>query len=333
MELNLSDLELLHFFCTSTASSYHHNPIARRVMSINVPQLGFSHDFVMHGILALAALHLAKTSPERREICIEQAVLHYQTGLKKASLVLPAIDEDNCSALYIFSALTLLYTLASTTLHSTDNFILVGEAGIAEWIVLSRQSYSIVRVAGEALRAGPLGPIFSAGERRAALQDEHTVTSEGTECLQAIAAHIDETTPDPNHREAYNQTISELIKIYGVIESLIMQKLPPETSDIFIWPYKLNDPYLDLLQQPTQEALVILSFFAVLPLRFEHHWFLEDFSTHLISRIYPLIDEDHLSWIQWPLQEIGWKPETPEMYSIYQLPTHILSSIRPDMDH
>lgn len=297
-----------------------------------MPQLGFSHDFVMHGILALAALHLAKTSPERGESCMEQAVLHHQTGLKKASVALPAIDEDNCSALYIFSALTLLYTLASTTLHKSDNFILVGEAGVAEWIVLSRQSYSIVRVAGDALRAGPLGPIFSAGARRAAWQGEHKATSEGADRLRAISAYIDQTTPDPNHREAYSQAISELIKIYGVIENLIKDDLPRETSDIFIWPFKLSDRYLDLLQQPTQEALAILSFFAVLPLQFEQHWFLEDFSKHLISRIYPLIDENHLSWIQWPLQEIGWKPEMPEVYSMYQLPTQDLSSIRPEMN-
>jgi len=288
-------------------------------MAINVPQLGFSHDFVMHGILALAGLHLAKSLPERRDSCLSRSMLHHQWGLTKASKVLPEIDHDNASAMYIFSALTLLYTLASTALHSADNFILVGDSGVAQWIVLSRQSYSIVRIAGEALRAGPIGPIFSIGGRRVELQNSHTPNPEAAGALSKLSGLIDQSTSDLNHRASYQGAVSELVKIYGVVEGMIRNNEPIETSDIFVWPYKLSEMYLDLLQQPAQEALAILAYFAVLPSRFSDHWFLEDFGIHLISKIYPLMDEDYLDWIQWPIQQIGWRPEPPRAYSTYDL--------------
>jgi hypothetical protein len=312
------DLELLHFFTTSTAHSYHQNPIARRVMSINVPQLGFTHDFAMHGILALAGLHLAKCQPERRDICISQAIHHHEAGLKKASLVLSEINQDNASALYMFTALTFLYTLASTTLHQSDNFLLVGEAGIAEWIILVRQSYFIVRMAGETLRTGPLGPMFAEGSRRAMKQDDHP-SSEGSSYLQELATHINKTVADEDARGAYSLAIEALVKVYNVVEDRSQGNTSLETSDIFIWPYKVSDDYLDLLQKPTQEALLIIAFFAVLPMRFVGNvgdWFLEDFSIHLISKIHPLLDEDHISWAQWPIQQIGWKPEPQKSYSM-----------------
>ncbi|PVH72303.1 hypothetical protein DL98DRAFT_74695 [Cadophora sp. DSE1049] len=60
--LNLVDLEFLHNYCTSTALTLHRDPPTIRLWSITVPQFGFAHDYVMHGILALSALHMGYAS-------------------------------------------------------------------------------------------------------------------------------------------------------------------------------------------------------------------------------------------------------------------------------
>jgi hypothetical protein len=310
-ELNLLDLELMHQFSTSTSLSLHHEPTVNRLWSISVPLLGFSHDFVMHGILALAALHLASLRRERRDLYLSQAVAHHQEGLKKATPALSHVSEENVSAIYTFSALTLIYTFASA--QNKDDFILVGDAGIAEWVVLSRQTYSIIRSSADALYAGPLGPMFTAGVRRSQMQDQ--LTEDGLHVPQAdhltqLFAQICETTEDDWKRKAYELAIRELLKVFRVVYSQ-----PPETleaTDVYIWAYRIEDEFLALLKEQTQEALVIMAFFAATPqqlLDTKKHWFLEGFSKHLISRIYPLIDEQHLSWIQWSLKEIGWDPQ------------------------
>ncbi len=79
---------------------------------------------------------------------------------------------------------------------------------------------------------------------------------------------------------------------------------------MYIWAYCIKDEFLSLLKEPTQEAMVIMAFFAVVPQCFaaNKHWLLEGFSMYLISKIYPLIDEQHLPWIEWPMREIGWNP-------------------------
>ena len=61
-DLNLVDLEFLHNYCTSTALTLHRDPPTIRLWSITVPEFGFIHDYVMHGILALSALHLGYVS-------------------------------------------------------------------------------------------------------------------------------------------------------------------------------------------------------------------------------------------------------------------------------
>lgn len=54
----LSDLELMHFYTASTSLTLSNAPSRRNVWQSVVPQIAFSHDFLLHGLLAFAALHL-----------------------------------------------------------------------------------------------------------------------------------------------------------------------------------------------------------------------------------------------------------------------------------
>ncbi|KAE9367027.1 hypothetical protein N431DRAFT_495376 [Stipitochalara longipes BDJ] len=297
--LNIQDLELMHHFSTSTCFKIHNDSTITRIWSFNVPVLGFSHDFVMHGILAIAALHLAYLRPDLRDVYLPQAHSHHEEGLRRATPAFAQLEDENISAIYIFSGLTLLYTFASP----------LGEAGISNWIVLSRQTYSIIRYSSEKLFSGTLGPMFAAGVRRSSIQDK--LTDEGFEVPQAehlkqLFTRICETTADDWKREAYRKAIDELHRAFRVVYSQPAATL--EATDVYIWAYRITDDYLTLLTGEAQEALAIMAFFAAMPQLFDSqkHWFLEGFSVHLISRICPLMDELHLPWIEWPLKEIGW---------------------------
>jgi hypothetical protein len=96
--LNLTDLELLHNYTTSTAFTLHTDPALKVLWRINVAQLGFQNDFVMRGILALSALHLARFRPERRDFYMSQALTQHQAGLRMTTGLLASITKENCSA-------------------------------------------------------------------------------------------------------------------------------------------------------------------------------------------------------------------------------------------
>ena len=151
--------------------------------------------------------------------------------------------------------------------------------------------------------------MFAAGAKRSEIQNQ--LADEGLEVPQAehltqLLSRICETTADGWKREAYRQAINELHKAFRVVYSQPLDTL--EAADVYIWVYRISDEYLALLKEQTQEALVIMVFFAAVPHRVDtqRHWFLEGFSVHLMSRIYPLINEQHLPWIEWPLREVGW---------------------------
>ena len=201
----------------------------------------------------------------------------------------------------MFSILTCIFALASP--RQPGDFLLVQETGIAEWLFLLRGTRSIVGMAPETLRSGILGPIFASGMRRSELRASGTNEEDHLGELQYL---INTSITDQQTSYIYNTSLDELRKSFAVAHNCAQQTY--ELTDAFIWPYCVSEEYLGLLKQLAPEALAIFAFFCVLLKRLDSHWWIEGWSTHLISRIYALLDDEHRLWIRWPIEEIGWVP-------------------------
>ena len=205
--LNLMDLELLHNFTTSTSATMSHSPILRTLWRVNVPKLGFENDYVMHGILAFSALHMARFNTSKKEFYFEIAESQHSAGLRLASPIIPHISEENCSAMYIFSALTSFYVLASRH-HSKP------DPGVADSLVLLRSTLSIVNVSWSSLSPGSLGPMFQIGKQRIEIRDSYTSMHPQLDELDAFCR---QRVSDVAEREIYGKTIVELSKSFHMV--------------------------------------------------------------------------------------------------------------------
>lgn len=303
--LNVLDLELLHNFCTSTCYSLHGNPTLKTLWRVNVPQLGFTYDFVMRGILALSALHLAHSRPDHREKFISQAMLHNQESLRAVTAILPNITKENCSAVYLFSVITFILTLASP--RKPGDLLVMGQSGLAEWLTLFRGVQAIVRSFQGELRSGILGPMFSVGTRRSEVRDAHASGSTEEDLhLGHLRFVTRQNVADSHVLDIYMAAIDEMQKSYAVAYSGIFPTL--EFSDVFIFLFCVSDEYLLLLRDHTQESLAIFAYLCVITKQLENNWWAKGWSDHLMSQIYALLDEEHRLWIRWPMEEIGWLP-------------------------
>jgi hypothetical protein len=294
----MEDLELLHNFSTSTCFTVSYEPVVRTLWRINVPQLAFSHDYVMRGILAVSGLHLAYYNPERKDFYISQAMMHHQAGLRAASPQIPQMSRDNSSALYIFSVLTCIFALASP--RRPEDYLLFAEKGTPEWLLLLRGTRSIFEVAATELETGILAALFKAGERRLALQKSNTAEGEHLAELRHLIAT---TVADPLVSQVYATTIDTLDDSYKIV--YVNSPNTPEIAEVLNWPYRATEEYLILLRQQTQEALSIFAYFCVLLKALDSYWWMSGWSQHLINKIYDLLDEEHRLWIRWPIEEIG----------------------------
>jgi hypothetical protein len=84
---------------------------ARHVWRVVFPQEGYDHDYVLHGVLSLAALHRAYLAPERRDMYLTQASYHYSTGQKTFAALLGDVTDANWRPIYCFAMIVIAYVL------------------------------------------------------------------------------------------------------------------------------------------------------------------------------------------------------------------------------
>ncbi|KAB8304781.1 hypothetical protein EYC80_004129 [Monilinia laxa] len=300
---SLLDMELLHHYTTSTCMTLSASPNLGTLWRVNAPQLAYSHEFLMRGLLAIAALHIAYYKPEKRDFYIEKAVAHHQQALSSAVTLLSNVNEENCTVLYLFTAITLLYSIGSP--RKPMDFLIVSENDVSDWLSILRGVRAITDRGYETIYKGSLGPMFSAGARRQQLRNDH-INHPPNQDLINLANFLSKSTANPQDLAAYLDSISELQKSYVVLENSSRGTFEP--TDMFIWPYQLPDHYLLLLRQRTPGALTIYAYFAVLFKHLDSHWWMKGSAENLISQIYGLLDEEHRLWIRGPIEEIGWVP-------------------------
>lgn len=233
--------------------------------------------------------------------------------MREVTSLLSNITSGNCSAVYIFSAILCIFTLASP--RKEDDFLIFengkgGGGGIAEWLALFRGTKTIIETSHEELRRGVLGAMFTSGIERFRLREElvKEPLEEGgrlDELKDLISRSLSSGIEKSGEKEIYNAAVEELRKSYAVC---YRPHLGLESGDVFIWLFRISDEFLGLLRERTQEALAIFAFFCVVPKRLEWTWWMQGWSTHLLSRIYLLLDEEHRLWVRWPVEEVGWVP-------------------------
>ncbi|KIN04323.1 hypothetical protein OIDMADRAFT_159751 [Oidiodendron maius Zn] len=295
-------MELLHHYTTSTYHTLRSDAVQRTVWQMSVCEVGFSHEFVLRGILAIAALHLAHLRPSRKEFYIARGMMHHQLGLRMATGLLPAMNEENCTPLCVFAALAVMFAMASP--RTPEDFLLVNDKGLADWMILMRGMNSILDSSEPNLFAGPLGLMFQSGHRRFQLRSSEPfmLGSPHDDQVLLLQQRILDSCVDPERGNAYMGALAEVRKSLTV---LFAYAETYEGSDAFIWVFRTPEEYFVLLREQDQSALCIFAFFCVSLHRLSGHWWAHGWSIHLMSQIYRLVDEEHRWWIQWPIDQIG----------------------------
>ncbi|ESZ97284.1 hypothetical protein SBOR_2312 [Sclerotinia borealis F-4128] len=300
--LNLMDLEVFNNFCTSTCFSLNSNPEVRELWRTTVVKIAFQHEFVMRALLALSALHMARNAPGPSQQLYEYSMQQHQAALRQGTALIPNITVENCAALHIFSVVTGMHTLGRP--RSVDEFVIVGENGITTWLILFQGVTSIIEQFRDTLITGPLALLFAARNERVILRQ--TYTEDDREHLGHLRSAIETTVLDEHEVQIYTDAIHDLELSYKFMYKCPAEKY--ETSDIFIWLFRLSDDYLARLKAGTQEALAILAYSSVCFKKLENLWWIEGWSNHLMANIYSFLDEEHKQWVQIPINEIGWAP-------------------------
>lgn len=294
--LNTHDLELMMQWCNSTYRTLSRNERTDPVWRNAVPQEALSHPFLMHGILALSSLHLARTGPEpsRRAGFLNRAVAHQNQALALFREMLGDINETNAKAMFAFASTVVVYTFAFP--HSPDvqdPWTCVDD--FHQVLVLNRGVQQVIRSPADYLSNSDFAPILQVDDLCAPLPDDAKATIQHLhEINESCGAR------DPNHELAvYKATIVDMEHMLSWVHGGMTS-----SSVAGRWAIKLPPRFLELLRDREPLALVMLVHYGVLLQYLKHRWCFDEWCVRVAKAVWAILDDQWRPSVHWAMGKI-----------------------------
>lgn len=278
-------------WCNSTYQVLARNESTGHVWKCLVPEEAVSHPFLMHGILALSALDLARTQDDhRRPMYSGLAVAHQNQALALFRELLGDINDTNAKAMFSFASVVVLYTFAFPHEPNLSNpFVCIDD--LLQIIVLIRGVQQVINTASLSLRESNFKALVRTEDYEPVLPDDARLALE--ELLEAnnTCGAQNET----HDTEVYEDTIEKLTEAIGLLN------VDHTMTIIGRWAIKLRPKYVDMVRDHAPLALVILTYYCVILDSLRHHWCHGDWSVRVSRAIWMVLDDTWRPLVRWPM--------------------------------
>ncbi|KAL3420152.1 hypothetical protein PVAG01_08651 [Phlyctema vagabunda] len=305
--LSAGDRELLHHFTTSTYATMACNPGADQVWQVTAPTIAMKQPFLLHGILACAALHLASLHPQHRESYLFTAAQHQDQALSGFRQVVSVpVTEENGDAVYAFTNLLVVYVFAS---EDFDNSLLLvnGDEGLPQWLNFIRNGCAMLGPVWMNVATGPMRVLISKAQATLECVTDvmawEAIEYDPRPLLSFIPPFESEFAWSEKDCMTYFKAAIELGKAFSCVDD--MATTMSTWDAMHMWPMRLTDDFMLLLKDWHPAALILMAHYCVLLKGLENHWFFCNRSARMIRTIYSRLDEN-LRWtLVWPMQQCG----------------------------
>jgi hypothetical protein len=302
-QFGMDDMALWHQFITATAATISSH------WGKELPLLAFNCDYLLHGILATAALHLAYLNPDQRDRYNYQSAHHQDLALGPFRQAMSEITPENCNQVFAFSILLMVSNYASFWCvdYLRPLTPVTGYTGLSNWIVCLRGCSSIFQQARSHIMSGPLGFLAAQEDWATTLATPPTEApqTKDEQSLQYLADHLfnlpyikSSTTVEA--LDAYTDAIFRLRKLLSASS---------QTTDIIsirsmssAWPSTISDTFIWLLNERRPPALLIMGHYCLLLKRSEAYWYMEHRANDIFEAVHRTLPEEWFPYLEHPLQ-------------------------------
>ncbi|KAL8778896.1 MAG: hypothetical protein Q9194_001736 [Teloschistes cf. exilis] len=317
-DLQMGDLELLHQFATETCYTTSNKKDSHDLWRVTVCKEGLNHEFLMRGILAIAALHLGHLRPDQAHEYQNIAANHQDKALSVFRVNVPNVTESNCHAFFALSSLIVVYGFASPRKPGTAVFTDESQES-EDWLPLIRGVNSVLQQAWPVVENGPLRGLLQPGsfnttDTRLPRSADMQLRSLAELCKSVSASG----GGDDEAAEAYVEAVKALRKCYAKI--FTRSSVECEVATAFTWPVEVPNKFIEMLRARAPHALIILAHYCVVLHHLNDYWWMSGWAAHLIENIYNELQDPWRDWLLWPSETISrnekclvWRPLSPDL--------------------
>ncbi|KUJ13479.1 uncharacterized protein LY89DRAFT_158747 [Mollisia scopiformis] len=300
---DVNDMHLWHHFIKSTASTLY-NP-----WLTELPHEALHCDYLMHGILATSAVHLAHLHSDQKDKYNLLACQHQDLALGPFQKAFAEMDPENCVNLFAFSTLLHLFSFVSDWAPKSPlpaTYQPPSLQSLSQWIFCIRGCSLIVFQARPAIEASPFGRLIDKGKALQRSLEMGALLSpaddESLTRVKDVALDLPETKriTTVEEMEAYEDAIFRLRNLLAgtnEADDPVMRR-----AATYIWPVWVSETYVRLLAEKKPPALIILAHYCLLLMKAAGVWFLEARLTGLFNCILEELGEEWWSYIEHPMK-------------------------------
>jgi hypothetical protein len=294
-------LLLMHKFSTETYETLCGDQSDMRDWQLLIPRLACDHEFLLNGILALAALHLVATTRDSEQ---EQVLSYLDTALQCNELAFAPFREAltyltpaNCDAVFAQSAIVTVIGMVLPRLnaqHRGEPFSMI-ETMIPVFELL--QGANKVSQISKPWRQASIFFKYN-WEENTTLEPDMAIA---VKQLRMLNSSI-ECTDSTQHR-------INLEAIEHLQNSLSKFTHTPHPAPILAWPAYVRKEFVDGLRSRQPFQLLILMHWAVLLKELgTRFWWAEGCGEALVTELLSELKDQNEEWksaLQWPQQKVG----------------------------
>jgi hypothetical protein len=272
----------------------------------NLSPLAFSCDYLLHGILSTAALHLAYLCPDKRDKYNVLSARHYDIALPTFRKAISVITSENCHQVFGFSLLLIVSHFASFPSRDFLFSEAVPNSSLSNWIVSLRGAQSIMKQARSYISSSPtLGPLTDWRK------EIFSATAGGTQFVEdetdkSLMLLLDHLTSSPSMKncttivemETYISTTYQLRRL--LTASAMTSDSLSRRAFSCIWPVIISDTFIRLLSEQRPPALAITAHYCLLLQKISDCWYMERRAYELFDIVQQGLDSEWSAYILYP---------------------------------
>ena len=295
------NLRLMHHYTIHTSKTIRDITIPKHedqsLWEAWAPELAMEHDFLLHGLLSISALHLSLcgTDPREQKRMTVTAIRHHNRAVALFRLHLdhmPATDHD---AVFAMFCVVVLYSFG---LHRSEG---TPVERIHQVLTLLRGSMTIAKGDYERMRrsrwSGMRPPLHLDLETK--LPDEMEDAISALRRRAGPAASVSTEEKETGEEAAYREAIETLRY------NLIISDISPFTAPTLTW-FPMASPagYWDLLRAGRPLALGIIANYAVILHRQRSNIWMRDWGKEVVDAVREALPADWQECIAWADREV-----------------------------
>lgn len=298
--LDTKSIGLLHHYTTHTCTTLT-DPKAIDVWRKSIPQMAVSHPFLMHGILALSALHLRTLQPHRAAELGAIAITSEQAALPSFRRLVANLDpgNENIHAVFAFSTFVVPYMLGISGTFD-DAIGRIPRIGEPHWFHAMRGWAALLKDHWKIIFDGPFKPVMGRTpdiiEYAFNPEDAHLASLHGM-----LTSSPSASEKDIEDLETCRSALDEWRRVCAL--PFAPSRTVSLGVSLFVWPGTVSEEYVQLLHEKRPEALVILAHYCVLLKRLGALWFLKGAGDKLMNAVVEELDEEWHPWMRWAMDQ------------------------------